>query len=210
VQIDGTGSSASKQITDERMAAVESIVRTTAICSGQLRVSVFASSSAATATLFEGPLRLDGATSNARLKRVPGVVGDVMATVRKAYGPAVARLDRGGSDITAQYRLASEWSAQLGSKFRLLLYVLTDGFQTIGVNLGAKGLTRREAVALADRVTIPKLPRASVVVAGLGRVAGKPPRSDVVESLVTYYDALCHRSGAAQCRAVTDYTPEGL
>jgi hypothetical protein len=119
-------------------------------------------------------------------------------------------LDRGGSDITAQYRLASEWSAQLGRKFRLHLYVLTDGFQTIGVSLGVKALTRREAVALADQVTIPKLPGASVVVAGLGHVAGRPPRSDVVEGLVAYYDALCHRSGAAQCRAVIDYTPEGL
>jgi hypothetical protein len=209
VEIDGTGSSASKQITDERMTAIESIVRTTVICSGRLRVSVFSSSSAATATFFEGPLRLDGATSNARLKRVPGVVGDVMATIRKAYDPAVARLDRGGSDISAQFRLASEWSAQLGSPFRLHLYVLTDGFQTIGVNLDAKALSRSEAVALADRVTMPRLPRAFVVVAGLGRVAGAPPHSDVVEGLVAYYTELCRRSGAAQCRAVTDYTPEG-
>jgi hypothetical protein len=192
------------------MTAVESIVRSTAICSGQLRVSVFASSSAATATLFEGSLRLDGATNNARLRRAPGVVGDVMAQIRKAYGPAVARLDRGGSDIAAQYRLASEWIAQLGGTFRLKFVLLTDGFQNIRVDLDAKALSRSEAVALADRVTIPRLPRASVVVAGLGRVAGTPPRSDVVEGLVTFYAALCRRSGAAQCRAVTDYTPEGL
>jgi hypothetical protein len=209
VHIDGTGSSASQQITNARMTTVESIARTTAICSGRLRVSVFSSSSAATATLVDGPLRLDGATSNARLKRVPGVVGDVMTTIRKGYGPAVARLDRGGSDITAQYRLAGEWSAQLGGRFRLHLYVLTDGLQTIGVDLDAKALSRREAVALADRVTVPKLPRASVVVAGLGRVAGRPPRSDVVEGLVAYYTQLCHKTGATQCRAVTDYTPEG-
>lgn len=207
VHIDGTASSASKQITRARMAAVTSIVRTTVICSGRLRVSVFSSSSSATAILFDGSPHLDGATVNARLKRVPGVVGGVMATIRKGYGPAVARLDRGGSDITAQYRLAGEWRAQLGGNARLHLYLLTDGFQTVGVDLDAKALSRREAVALAGRVVMPKLPRAVVVVAGLGRVAGKPPRSDVVEGLVAYYDRLCHRAGAAQCRAVTDYTP---
>lgn len=207
VHIDGTASSASKQITNERMAAVTSIVRTTAICSGRLRVSVFSSSSSATTVLFDGALHLDGATVNARLKRVPGVVDGVMATIRKAYGPAVARLDRGGSDITAQYRLAGEWVTQLGGNVGLHLYLLTDGFQNIGVDLGARALSKKQVAALANRVDMPKLPHAAVVVAGLGRVAGKPPRSTVVEGLVAYYDRLCHRAGAAQCRAVTDYTP---
>lgn len=207
VHIDGTASSAAKQITNERMAAITSIVRTTAICSGRLRVSVFSSSSSATTILFDGSPHLDGATVNARLKRVPRVVGGVMATIRKAYGPMVARLDRGGSDITSEYRLANEWTAQLGGKARLHLYLLTDGFQNVGVDLDAKALSEKEAIALANRAVMPKLPGAFVVVAGLGRVAGKPPRSDVVEGLVAYYDRLCHRAGAAQCRAVTDYTP---
>jgi hypothetical protein len=209
VEVDGTGSSASDQITAERMAAVESVVRRTAICSGDLRVLVFSSSSAGTVTLFNGPLRVEGATVNARLKRVPGVVAGVMAKVRKAYGPAVAALAGGGSDITAQYRLASEWTQQLGGSYRLNLYLLTDGFQNIGVNLGARALSTTEATVLAGRVSVPKLPGASVVVAGLGRVAGAPPGSDVAEGLVAYYDALCKKTGAAQCVSVTDYATEG-
>jgi hypothetical protein len=209
VEMDGTGSSASDQITAERMTAVESIVRRTAICSGDLRVLVFSSSSAGTVTLFDGPLHLAGATANARLKRVPGVVAGVMAKVREAYGPAVAALAGGGSDITAQYRLASEWTQQLGGSYRLNLYLLTDGFQNIGVNLGARALSKQEATVLAGRVSVPKLPGASVVVAGLGRVAGVPPGSDVAEGLVAYYDALCRKTGAAQCISVTDYTPAG-
>jgi hypothetical protein len=209
VAIDGTGSSASGQITTERMTTVESIVRRTTICSGQLQVLVFSSSSAATATLFDGQLHLDGATDNARLKRVPGVVSDVMTKIRKAYGPAVAGLDGSGSDITAQYRLAGEWINQLGGKARLHLYLLTDGFQNIGADLEGRALSKTEAAALANQVNVPKLPGASVIVAGLGKVAGAPPRSDVVEGLVDYYDALCKKTGAAQCVSVTDFAPEG-
>lgn len=205
IAVDGTGSSASEQVAAERMSAIESIVRRTAVCSGQLRVLVFSSSSASTVPLFDGSLHPAGATDNARLKRLPKLVEGVMTQIRTAYGPAVARLDQGGSDITAQYRLASEWIGQVGSQSRLHLYMLTDGFQNISVNLGARPLSKAEAATLANRVSVPKLPGASVVVAGLGKVAGAPPRSDVVEGLVAYYDALCRRSGAATCVSVTDY-----
>ena len=209
VEIDGTGSSASDTIVAERMAVVASVARRTAVCSGHLRVLVFSASSAATTTLFEGPLRMHGATENARLKRVPDAVADVMAQVGASYNAAVKALPQGGSDITAQYRLASEWVGQLGDPYRLHLYVLTDGFQTIGVDLGAQALSAQDATALADRVAVPKLPGASVVVAGLGRVAGGTPPSAVVEGLVAYYDALCQKTTAAECISVTDYATEG-
>jgi hypothetical protein len=209
VEVDGTGSDASSAITKSRMETIEAIVRRTAVCSGDLKVLVFSSSSAATVTLFDGPLHPYGATDNARLRRVPAMVSKVMAGVRKAFGPAVASLDTGGSDITAQYRLANEWIEQLGGTNRLHLYVLTDGFQNIGVDLAARPLTQAQATALATQVAMPKLPGAMIVVAGLGKVAGTPPRSDVVAGLVAYYTALCKRAGAAQCVAVTDYTPEG-
>ncbi|WP_030853696.1 VWA domain-containing protein [Streptomyces griseus] len=209
IQIDGSGSSASKTITEERMAAIEQIVRTTAVCSGRLRVSVFSASSAGTATLFDGPLPLHGATDTARLKRVATAVDDAMSEIRDAYGPAVAGLKGKGSDITAQYRLASEWINQVGGNFRLHLLVLTDGFQNVGMDLGNRAISKQEAAELANRTTVPTLSGVSVTVAGLGRVTGTPPRSDVVQGLVAYYDALCKKAGAAKCVSVTDYAPEG-
>ena len=209
VQLDGTGSSASDAITAERMAVVESVARRTAVCSGHLRVLVFSASSAATTALFDGPLRMHGATENARLKRVPDAVADVMEQVRAGYDAAVKALPQGGSDITAQYRLASEWIGQLGDPYRLRLYVLTDGFQTIGLDLGAQALSPQDAAALTDQVVVPNLPGASVVVAGLGRVAGSTPSSSMVEGLVAYYDALCQKTTAAECISVTDYATEG-
>ncbi|MFM9590285.1 hypothetical protein ACKI1J_14405 [Streptomyces scabiei] len=209
IQLDGTGSSNSQAITEERMAAIEQIVRTTAICSGRLRVSVFSASSAGTTPLFDGPLPLHGATDNARLRRVSGVVDDAMTEIRDAYEPAVAGLKGKGSDITAEYRLAGEWINQVGGNFRLHLVVFTDGFQNIGVDLGKRAVSKEEAVQLANKTDVPKLPGASVTVAGLGRVAGTPPRSAVVEGLVNFYDALCKKTGAAKCVSVTDYAPEG-
>ncbi|MGH3630675.1 MAG: hypothetical protein ACRDRL_24945, partial [Sciscionella sp.] len=178
-------------------------------CSGYLKVIVFSSSSTATATLFDGSLRQPGATENARLHRVPRAVATVMATIRQAYEPAAAGLDQQGSDITAQYRLAGEWLRQLGGDYRLHVYALTDGFQTAGIDLDAQALDRQQATRLAQQVPMPMLPGASVVVAGLGRVAGAQPPSDVVEGLVAYYDALCHRLAAAKCLSVSDYQAAG-
>lgn len=209
VEIDGTGSSAADAILTERMTAIESIVRRTAICSGQLRVIVFSSSSAATATLFDGSLHLDGATDNARLKRVPQAVTDAMSKIRAGYGPAVTGLDQNGSDITAQYRGAAEYIQQLGKPYRLNLYLLTDGFQNVRQDLQTKALRKADAVALADQVPVPKLPGASVVVAGLGKVAGTPPPSDMVEGLVAYYNELCKLSSAASCLSVSDLAAAG-
>ncbi|MGW7301622.1 hypothetical protein [Streptomyces sp. NPDC054829] len=208
IHIDGTVSSNSQAITEERLAAVEEIVRRTAICSGRVRVSVFSASSAATTTLFDGSLPLHGATDNARLKRVPTVVGDAMAKIRAAYEPAVVGLKGKSSDISSQYRLAGEWANQVGDDVRLQLYLFTDGFQNVGVDLYKTPLTKQKAAALAARTTVPKLPGASITVAGLGRVVGEPPRSDVVEGLVAYYDALCEKSRAARCLSVTDYAAE--
>jgi hypothetical protein len=205
VQIDGTGSGASETITTARMDAVESIVRRTAICSGHLKVLVFSSSSAGTITLFDAPLHLDGATDNARLKRVPALVSDVMAQIRKAYQPALEKMASRGSDITSQLRLASEWIGQLDGKFQLRLHLLTDGLQNLRVNLGARALSRQEASALAAQTEVPDLSGASVVIAGLGRVVGTAPASTLVEGLIAYYDAVCRKTGAAECRVVTDY-----
>lgn len=206
IQLDGTDSNNSAAIAEERMAAIESIIRRTAVCSGHLKVLVFSVSSAATAVLFDGPLHLDGATDNARLKRVPALVSDVMDEIKKEYEPARAALPLGGSDVTAMYRLASEWIDQLGDPFRLRLYLFTDGVQNVGVDLGSQILTDQAATALADTFDVPQLPGASVVVAGLGRVAGPPLPSALAEGLVSFYNALCKRADAADCLSVTDYS----
>lgn len=209
VGVDGTGSSASDDIAAARMTAIESIARTAAVCSGYLKVIAFSSSSTANATLFDGSLRQPGATDNARLQRVPGTVDAAMKTIRAAYGPAVKGLDNHGSDIIGQYRLAGEWLHQLGGSYALHLYLLTDGYQNVGIDLENQALNQQQAAALAQQVSVPPLPGAKIVVAGLGRIAGPQASSQQVEGLVSFYNALCHQTNAAACVSVSDYQAAG-
>jgi hypothetical protein len=209
VGIDATGSSASDAIMSERMAAIETVATRTAVCGGILKVAVFTASSAATSVLFEGSLKQAGATDNARLLRIPEAVANLMDTVRTGYGPAAAKLSQAASDVIGQLRLGGEWAGQLGEPYHLSMVLLTDGFQTTGVNLGARVYSSDELAALADKPAVPTLAGASVMVAGLGRVAKEAPPSAMVEGLVTYYTRLCERTGAATCQAVTDFAISG-
>jgi hypothetical protein len=205
VAIDGTGSSAADSIYKERLAAVESIARTTAVCSGYLRVIVFSASSVATTVLYDGSLVQPGATENARLLRVPGAVASVMDQVKKGYGPAVTGLEPHDSDILGQYTNAAQWTQQLGGGYRLHLYLLTDGFETAHFNFYAQPPTPDNSASLAQQVAVPSLAGAEVVTAGLGREAGPAAPSTVVDGLVAFYNAVCHKTGAAKCVSVSDY-----
>lgn len=209
VDLDVSGSSRTATLQPERAAVIKDVARQTAICGGRLRVTAFSASSAATAVLYDGELSLTGATDNARLRHVPELTDGVMAAVAQAYGTKVGRLSPGGSDIVAQYRLASEYRQQLGDGYQLRLVLLTDGFQTAGFDVGSSALTKSEATALAGTVDVPSLPDASVIVAGIGKVADQPPSSSVVDGVIAFYDALCARTEAASCLSVTDFASAG-
>ncbi|WP_160050471.1 hypothetical protein [Nocardiopsis sp. FR4] len=205
VLVDGTGSSNTEAITAERLDAIEHIARQTAVCSGYLRVAVFSSSSAATTALYDGALHPHGATDNARIRRVPALIEDVIPGIREGYEPAMAELPGGGSDILGMLRLGEEFAGQLSTDYHLELYLFSDGFHNVGHKPGSEALSLEEAEALAAETTMPDLSGASVTVAGIGRVAGDPVPSDVVEGLVFYYQALCAQTGAEECLAVTDF-----
>ena len=207
VEIDGSGSSSGDAIATERLAITADVVRRTAICGGHLLVRAFSASSGATVTIYDGDLTLSGATDNARLRRVDALVEKVMAAITAKYSDAIAALPGGGSDITSVYRLAGEYTAQLGSDgYQLHLYVLTDGLNNIGTDLTSQVLTSEQATELAAPVNVPTLSGSSITVAGLGRIDGNPAPSALVEGLVAFYNALCSKTGARTCVSVTDYT----
>jgi hypothetical protein len=209
VDIDVSGSSRTATLQPERSNAIGDMAGRTAICGGHLRVTAFSASSAATVVLYDGELSLPGATDNARLRRVPDLVTTVMATVTGAYGAKIGQLSPGGSDIVAQYRLAAEYLQQLGADYQLHLVLLTDGFQTAGISLGSAPLTKDAATTMAANNDLPKLPGASITVAGIGKVTGQPPSSTVVDGVIAFYDAVCKKAKAASCLSVTDYTSSG-
>lgn len=207
VSVDVSGTGRDEGIAAQHLQAISFVVRKTAICGGHLRVTAFDGTSAKTRELYDGELQLPGATDIAKLRRAPAVVEEAMTSVTDGYQTALREPPVGdGSDITGQYRLAAEYASQLGDQYILQFLLETDGFQTTGVGAIDHPLTTHEADRLAERLSLPTLPGASVTVAGLGKVRGTPPPSDLVEGLVHFYDAVCARTSAAECRSVTDFT----
>lgn len=204
ISIDGTGTAKSEATDAINLKIVEAIARRTAICGGNLKVTAFSSGSAATVTIYDGVLELHGATDIARLKQVDEVIAEVMDVIVASYTPAIDSLPDNGTDVIGQYRLASEYGRQLsGSALEFLL--LTDGLSNLGLSTEVV-LTNEEATSLADSIVMPDLTGASVTVAGLGRVAGDPLPSAMVEGLVAFYDRLCANTSASSCLSVTDWS----
>lgn len=203
VLTDGTGSADSAQITRERLAAIEKVATRVVLCGGTLSVRAFSSGSGATATIYGRDLTLAAPTVNARVRQAPEAVEEVMDEVEAAYGPAVADLPQGGSDISSTLRLFGEQSAQSPGHFHDF-WLLTDGVQNLGRAKITGALTAQRAQALADTVPVPTLaPESALTVAGIGHVAGDSIPSDVVEGMVSFYTALIARTGAGQTLVVT-------
>ncbi|HTL42080.1 MAG TPA: hypothetical protein VL294_11465 [Pseudolysinimonas sp.] len=203
VTLDGSGSNQVDALNQDYLEIVEQLLRRTAICGGRLTVTVFSASSGSTVLVYDGEVEVAGATDIARLRRVPEKVEEVMAIITENYGPAMEAAPEGGTDITGLYRLLGEHAAQL-PEYRLEATIVTDGLNNLGVNT-ERALSHDDAVALADQITVPALPEASITVAGLGRVAEGTLPSNVIEGLVAFYTRLCENTGASQCLAVTDW-----
>ena len=203
VLTDGSGSGDSAQITQERLATIEKVATRVVLCTGTLSVRAFSSSSGATVTIYESDLTLTAPTVNARIRQAPEAVEAVMKEIAAAYGPAIAGLPQGGSDISSTLRLFGEQAAQFPEHFHDY-WLLTDGAQNLGPVQITGPLTPEAAQTLADTVPVPILPaESSLTVAGIGHVAGDPIPSDVVEGMVSFYTALIARTGAGSTLVVT-------
>ena len=174
-----------------------------AVCGGTLKVVAFSSSTAAIVTLFDGRLEAEGATQNARLRRINRTVDPVEKAVAEAWDSAEAELPGDGSDVLGQLTLAGEHFAQRPDATHRAL-ILTDGVQTTGtVVVNSPDFTSAVATDLAARVPVPDLSGVTVIVAGLGQVVGDPPPSEFVAALNTFFTDTCARTNAT-CQVVTD------
>jgi hypothetical protein len=203
---DETGSRVDPVTTKQDQSVIEQEVTQTAVCNGRITVDMFSSSSGSTATVYDQNIDLPGATDNARLLQVPAAVKKIMKQIRANWAPALATLPQDGTDIAGLYRLAGEYDEQLSAGTHLDWLILTDGFNNLGgMDLETHALSPAQAQTLAAQVPVPSLTGASVTVAGLGRVAGSPAPSAVIDGLVAFYNALCARTHAAKCVSVTDW-----
>lgn len=198
--LDGSGTTQSKEIAREYLAYVKSRVERVAVCGGHISIVTFGTNSV-TVPIYEGDLAVEGATDLAKLRRVPGLVEDVMAEVTKNYTPAVALLPKGGTDVTGLLRLLEEAQA-LRPDMELEASIMTDGLNNQGVVID-RVLSPEEASALADTVTVPQL-SGSVAIVGIGRVAGDPLSSDFIAGMKVFYTRLLERTGASSVLVMTD------
>lgn len=201
VALDARGALRGRQLTVARLAAVRSLATKVAVCGGgRLKVVAFGPSSAATATVFDDGLHPMGATENARLIRVPGIVSKAVGEVEQGMPAAFRQLTRNGADPVAQLAAARDFSDELGPGNAVFVLIETSG----PPHLITPGFTKAAAVKLARQVSAPDLRGATVTFAGLGRVgAGAPPATTTIDALRTYFETVCRRTGA-RCRAVAD------
>ncbi len=203
--IDISGTFAEKSFSGANEQVLRDLAARSAVCGGRLRVVAFAGTSAQTFELFDGRLSLPGATDNARWRRLPDVVDEVVAEVGSRYDEAVAAGPHDGSDIVGQLRLAREYADQVGGNAHLSVVFTTDGMQSVAVR-PTRVTTREEAQTFADELPVPTL-SGELHVVGLGhRSDGHAVASSTVELLKAFWDRICTRTGADQCSAVTDYT----
>lgn len=204
--IDASGSSKGNGLTPDRLAAISDLASHVALCGGTLKVTAFTSSAAATATVFEGPIPVRGATDTARARRTPKAVANVIAEITTAYGPAMKGLDGRGSDIVAQFRLAAEHARQLSDGYRLRLLVLSDGFHNADFKVAQVAKSPSGTEQIVTQFEVPDLSEADVTVAGIGQVSGGAPSTTVIDRVKGFYQALCERANAERCTVVTDFT----
>ncbi len=200
VALDARGSLRGRQLTVARLAAIENLATKVAVCGGgRLRVVAFGPSPAATATVFDDGLHPAGATENARLIRVPGIVSKAVGEVEQGLPAAFRQLTRNGADPVAQLAAARDFGDELGPGTAVVVLIETSGLTRMTARL-----TKATAVKLARQVSVPDLHGATVTFAGLGRVgAGPPPSTTTIEALRAYFETVCRRT-EARCRAVTE------
>lgn len=184
---------------------IRDIAERTAVCGGHLRVAIFSGSTVGV-PIFDGDLKLDGATENARLGKAPRVVDDVMKQVNDALPEAQSQLPDGATDVVGQLQPGAEYLAQLSAagKFRLEESILTDGIQTAGQELEDPSITEQVATDLAGSFAVPNLAGAQVRLIGIGRQAdGSLLPTLYVNALKAFHTAVCQRTQAT-CTVVTD------
>lgn len=201
--VDFSDTARSEALGARRRDAIRSEAERVAVCGGTLKVAAFSSSTAAIVTLFDGRLEAEGATQNARLRRVDRTVDPVEDTIAEVWVSAEAELPGDGSDVLGQLILASEYFAQRPDATHRAL-ILTDGVQTTGtVVVNSPDFTPAVAAYIASSVAVPDLSGVSVTVAGLGQVVGEAPPSEFVAAFNTFFTDTCARTNAA-CQIVTD------
>ena len=208
VALDVANNQRSPSLTTARLATIRNAATQIAVCGGHLRVVVFGATAAASAAVYDGDLAPPGATLNARLLRVPGIVDHVVTQVDHQIQLVVPKIDGQGDDPLSALTAADQYMSELGTGVSVRFVIETDGISSQTLILNSRTLTPHNAGTVASQIEVPDLSGSSIIFAGLGKVgAGSPPPSSFVEALRTLYRDICRRTHAATCLALSDITP---
>ena len=206
VNFDGSDSSVTESLQGRRLEILRDSIARTAVCSGHLRVNMFAGSRAGDVELFNGELSLKGSTDTARFRRVPDLVAEVTETVSAAYADLPEMTD--GSDIVGQLTADREYVEQLGKGYALSAVLDTDGYHNAGLRAG-QIRSIADAQSAARGLPVPDYSDlfSEVLFVGLGNTTDKVAApTTVVDRVKAFYVVICGRLGPVNCRVATDYT----
>lgn len=200
--IDVSGSFQSDTVKTTAMDAVNAEVRRVAICGGHLRVFAFASSTGATAMLYDGDLQVDAPTENAQLRKAGKLADETTASISEQYDAALTGVTGNGSDPLGMLNLLAQSNA-LYPEHTLVNQLVTDGVITIGID--PTGVPDTEAArVLADQQAVPSLAGADVSIVGIGKQGTGELPSAVIVSLTAFWEQVCTNTGAAACHVSTE------
>lgn len=199
---DVSGSFQSEAVKTATLSAIAAEARRTAICGGHLRVFAFASSTGATAMLYDGDLLVDAPTENARLRKAGKLADQVMTTIAEQYEFALTGVTGNGSDPLGMLTLFEQTNA-LYPDHALSNLLVTDGVITVGIEPTAVP-DAAAARALADLQTVPSLAGAEVSFVGIGKQGTGELPSSVIANLTAFWEQVCQNTGAAACHISTE------
>jgi hypothetical protein len=184
------------------MNAVSGEVRRIAICGGHVRVFAFASSTGATAMLYDGDLQVDAPTENAKLRKAGKLADETTASISEQYDAALTGVAGIGSDPLGMLSLLAQSNA-LYPEYTLVNQLVTDGVITIGID--PTGVPDAGAArVLADQQAVPSLAGANVSIVGVGKQGRGELPSSVVANLTAFWEQVCTNTGAAGCHVSTE------
>lgn len=206
VAVDVSGSVRPMLLAPDRIKVIQAVAEQTAVCGGHLRVTVFSSSASAEQVAFDGDLHAEGATANARLRKVPHLVSQAMGDIKAGLPKAAQSVPASGTDVISQLTLANEYGTSFGNRSALVAAFVTDGVSTTGESSGpSPSFTTTTAIELANSATVPSMKGAQIHITGVGR-SNSPNPTAYVNALKAYLARVCTRTGATTCQINTDFT----
>lgn len=186
----------------ERLNAVQVDAERVADCDGEITVVAWGGSASTSEVLFQGQIRVVGASEIGRDRKIPAAVDAVMEEVRQSLGSVLTSRASGGHDLLAAFSIVSDFVRAAGrGDANIAVSIYADGVSTEGsADINRPGLSEARLEELIAEQTMPDLSGVPISMFGVGRLGGtdKPPQQ-VVDLTQVYAQMLCEATGA-ECR----------